>query len=715
MRSRGWPTAGIMALMISAAMARELDGQAAIGGSVFDAATGRPVAGATVRVTGTGLRAITRADGSFSIQGADVAPLRLTVSADGYRAWERDLDASSTVDLRIELARTLFEVPDLVVTASREATRSGESPVSVAVIGGDELDARNVITLDEALPFAQGVIFNSGQMDIRGATGLARGVGSRVLMLLDGHRALSGVGASIEYEALPTLDVDRIEIVKGPHSTLWGTNALGGVVNVVTKRPPATPETIVRAYYGLFDTPSDISFTDENLDMEGLALQHSRRIGDVGGTVFVAREQSDGFRQNGNLERWRFRAKTVFPAESANPWELFINWTREDAEEFFTWLSPERPLEVDPLELGDWIRTTDVIAGITANPIATPTARLQIRPQLYHGRSQNHFHDNEDFHRSTRLGTDVQLSLFPSRDHSLSLGAEVAVTGVTSNFLSPDPDVTDLAVFAQDEVVISPTVRGSFGLRLDYHKASMAEEDLALNPKLGLVYQPNEGLSFRGSLSRGYRAPSISEQFTATRVFGFRVVPNLELSGESAWAGEVGATVAFSDRVWLDAGAFWSEYDDLIEPAQAPNEILTFQFRNVAEARVRGLDAGVRVGVVPNRLNVMANYVLLDTRDKRTDTALPYRSRHNLTTTLSGWNDWVALDIRHRSRVDEVLAFPFDERKSITLFDLRFSGNVLGTEVQAKVENLFQAEYVDVQERSPGQTRSFRLTVSPKF
>ena len=89
------------------------------------------------------------------------------------------------------------------------------------------------------------------------------------------------------------------------------------------------------------------------------------------------------------------------------------------------------------------------------------------------------------------------------------------------------------------------------------------------------------------SLSRGYRAPSVSEQFTSTTVFGFRVVPNLELRGESAWAGEVGATAIPNDRLWFDAGIFWSEYRGLIEVGVAPKQFFTFQFQNVAEARVR--------------------------------------------------------------------------------------------------------------------------------
>ncbi|WP_419162530.1 TonB-dependent receptor [Candidatus Palauibacter sp.] len=689
--------------------------QDAVRGRVLDAETRAPIAGATVLIRNTPLRATSRSDGGFAIALPSEGTYTLIVVAPGFRLTERELQADHSGELSILLDRQTVTVPELTVTASRSVARPGEAPVSVAVMSGEELHHRHPVTLDEALPFAQGVIFNSGQMDIRGSTGLARGVGSRVLMLLDGHRVLSGVGASIDFGGLPVLDVDQIEIVKGPHSTLWGTNALGGVVNVITRRPSAEPETIVRGYYGLFDTPSGMSFTEERLSREGIAIHHSRRLGDVGTTLFLGREESDGFRQNGELGRWRVRLKTVFPAESANPWEVFVNWTRKDEEEFFTWLSADRPLEVDPTELGDWIRTDDLVFGVTTNPIVTPKHRLQVRPHVYHARSRNYFHDNEDFHRSTRLGTDIQWSLFPNRSHVLTIGGEGAMTGVSSNFLEPPPDVKDFAVFAQDEVAFSDRVHASVGLRLDYHKASAAMRDLVLNPKLGVVFATSERLSLRTSFSRGYRSPSVSEQFTSTTQFGFRVIPNLELRGESAWAREVGATLHLSDRVWVDAGFFWSEYTDLIEPTPAPNNIFTFQFRNVAEAMVRGIDAGLRLGVIPRRLDFSTTYTFLDTEDHGTGRALPYRSRHNFTATIAAWRQLVAIDFRYRSRVEEVLAFPLDDRDAITLVDIRAGIRILGTTVQAKIQNLFQTTYVDVQERSPGQTRSFRLTVTPRF
>ncbi len=687
-------------------------------GVVVDAETGAGIAGAEVLVRATQLRARTAAEGRFELAFPDLGgQLHLIVAATGYRTAERSIDpgAVATDTLTIALEPTYFELPGLTVTASRGNARPGEAPVSVAVMGRDELARRDVTSLNEALPFAQGVTFNAGQMDIRGSSGIARGVGSRVLMLLDGHRVLTGVGSAIDFGLLPLLDIERIEIVKGPHSTLFGTNAMGGVVNVITRPPVDGARTIVRGYYGIFDTPSERDFTDDRLSMQGIQIQHSRQIGEAGATIFVGREGSDGFRQNGDLQRWRLRAKTVFGAQSQTPWELFVNWKREDAQEFFTWLSPERPLEVDPSQLGDWKRNIDLVVGMTATPVVTPAMKLQLRPQAQHVRSKNHFHDNEDFHTSTRYGADVQVSRFTDGRHSFTTGAEATYTQISSNFLSPTPTVTDLAFFLQDEIEFSERVRGTTGVRLDMHSASSAERDVSVNPKVGLVYEPSDRLSLRTSLSRGYRAPSVAEQYSSTVVFGFRVIPNLELRGESAWAGEVGVTTTPYDWLWVDAGLFWSEYEGLIEVAGAPDQFLTFQFRNVAEARVRGLDAGAQVGLIPGKLTLGATYLLLDTEDKRTRRALSYRSTHNLTTTVSAWADRLALDVRYRSRADQVIAYPLDERGDITLLDLRMGATVLDMDVQAKIENLLQAEYVDVQERNPGATRSFRVTLTSRF
>ena len=667
---------------------------------------------------GTAYSTLTNDQGVFRFEHLPAGRYSLAIVAYGYERGAREdvsVETGGTVRVSVALERAVIAIPDLVVTASRSTQRPGDVPVSIAVITGEELFRRNVISIEEALPFAQGVAFNANQMDIRGSTGLARGVGSRVLMLLDGHRVMGGVSQDIQFGALPVMGVDRIEVVKGPHSALYGSNALGGVVNLITARPSERPETTIKLHYGRYDTPSDATFTDESLSMQGLNVQHSRWIGQVGTTLMLGRETSDGYHQNGDYGRWKVRAKGVFPKDSDRPWEAFVNWSREDAGEFFTWLSDERPLEVDPEELGDWTRQDDLALGVTANVLsARSPVQLQIKPQLFYNSVENYFHDSDDFHKSTRLATDAMLSMNPTAGQALALGGEIAWTDVASNLVG-DPTIWDGALYAQDEIVFNRKVQANVGLRLDYHSAQTAETETNLSPKLGLVYKPSDGLSFRTSVSRGYRAPSASEQFTNTIQFGFRVIPNPELTGETAWSAEVGVTGSPTRWLWLDGSFFHSEYSGLIEPSQAPGEFFVFQFRNVADARVTGFDTGLKAGLANEMLTAEVNYMFIDSEDERTGDALPYRSKHNLTSTVSTLRGAIAVDFRYRSAVEEVLAYPLDPRGDITVVDLRFSYELAGVGLLARVSNLFQARYVNVQERFPGASRRFLLTVVPRF
>ncbi|MEE8573153.1 MAG: TonB-dependent receptor plug domain-containing protein, partial [Gemmatimonadota bacterium] len=257
----GWLVAG----------AHNLKAQAtggAIEGVVRSVSDSLPVRQATVQVRRTPLGVLTDEAGSFRIVRLEPGTYTLQVTAPGYDPTTRSdvvvtTGESSRVVVYVNPA--IINVPGLVVTASRGRERPDESAVSVSVMDGSEVQQRNVNNVGEALPFAQGVVSNAGQLDIRGASGLSRGVGSRVLVLLDGHRMLKGVGSEADFETFPLLDVERIEVVKGPHSSLYGTGALGGVINVITSVPSETPETLVRGYFGAYDTPSRFRFTDEAL------------------------------------------------------------------------------------------------------------------------------------------------------------------------------------------------------------------------------------------------------------------------------------------------------------------------------------------------------------------------------------------------------------------------------------------------------------------
>ena len=690
----------------------------AITGEVRDQATGAGIADARVVVQAAKGTVATGPGGRFLIPSLAPGRYQLRVAALGYApdtATTVTVTAGDTARVVVAVRQAATPLPGIVVTASRTPERVEDAPASIEVLGHDEIIQRNVNTIEGALPFVPGVTFNGpGQMDIRGSSASAGGVGSRVLALVDGHPALSGDGSEIIFEAMPLLDLDQVEVVKGAASALYGSNALGGVMNLVTAPIDSAPESVVRAHFGVYQIPSQFHFTDQTLSAQGLMLQHSRRIGAVGTRLEVARETSDGFQQNGQYSRWFLRAKASSLPNARHPWDAYAMWSRNDAGDFLAWRSAAEPFEVQAGALGDRSVYDFLLSGATITPVVRPSTQLRISPYLNYNSNQNYFTDNQDYHRATRIGTSAELYLLPGARHELLLGTDDAYTLVSSNFLGT-PRIVDAALFAQDEIRLSGAVKLSLGLRLDRHSSNESEAELALNPKAAVVYRRSSRLSFRASLARGYRAPSAIEQFVSSTQFGFRVVPNPSLHGEYAWSAELGAAAQPLSGLRVEGTLFQSNYHDLISPAPAPGQFFVFQFQNVTRALVRGLDFAVRSDVVHNVLGVEASYLYLDSEDLNTHQPLPYRSRHNVTGTVTLLRGLVGVDLRWRSRIEQVLAFPLDPRGGITLVDLRLAYRALGTVFQAKVGNLFQEVYPDVQERVPGAPRSVMLTAYVPF
>ncbi|HXW97322.1 MAG TPA: TonB-dependent receptor [Gemmatimonadales bacterium] len=710
-------SAGLVAALVLGAAVSPASAQQQAGfieGTVTDSA-GQPLESAIILLQNTLLRATSDSKGQYRLFPVPIGRQTVTVSAIGFSPATLTIDVmdGATASGSVSLTRALVELPGIVVTASRGEEEQSKSAASVAVISNKELVQRNVTTIDEALPFVPGVTFNNSDIAIRGSTGIANGVGSRVLMLLDGHPVLTGDGGEVDFESIPLLDMERVEVVKGAYSALYGSNALGGVVNLITSPISETPSTLVRLHFGVYQVPSQYKFTNDALTSEGFGIQHSRHLGDVGVRLFIGRESTDGFTDNGSSGRWLIRTKVTSSASATHPWDAYIIWAREIDYDFFSWESADHPFQVDTASKGDNERARKFLMGGTVTPLVGTHTLVRISPYFNYNSLQNVFKENNNFHNASKVGGTMELVITPAEGHSLTLGSDGGYTTVTSNFLN-DRSLYDGGFFAQYDVRVADPLKLVAGSRLDYHDATGGQSEFAFSPKLGLVASASEHVSVRASIGRGYRAPSAIEQFVNTTQFGFLVVPNPGLKGEHAWSGEMGVT-ATRGRFWLDGSIFQSSYRDLISPGPVSGQFGTFQFQNIDRARIRGLDLGVRVRPVPNILDLQATYLYLDAVDLVSDTALPYRSKHTVTGTAEFLSGLFAADVRYRTKPEVVLQYPLDPRKDITLVDLRLAYRVWGTGLQLKVSNLFQNRYTNIQERTPGAPRNISLTAYRGF
>jgi iron complex outermembrane receptor protein len=687
-------------------------------GTVLDIHTDSGVTGATILVQGTLLGAITNDAGHFRITGVPAGPLALRVMAIGYRGDTVAVGAEAQAGSRsvtIRLAPAALMVAPVVVSASRRAESAAEASVSVSVVSSADLRMRDVSSVQGALPFVPGVTFNGpGEMDIRGSSGTSRGVGSRVLMMLDGHPMLSADGGEIIWESLPLLDVERVEVVKGAYSAVYGSNALGGVANIITAPIDTAPKTVARVHYDWLDVPSQYQFANGTQTANGVELQHSTSLRGVGVLLAGSRETSAGATQNGNYDRLFLRGKITSAPSSGTPWDGYAIWSRSNGGNFLVWRADSMPFSVAPQYLGDRSVYQTLYLGGTTTPIVAPKFVVKVSPSFSYNDNKDFFRSDSDYHRAWRGGATVQLAAQPDENHTLVAGVQASYTAVRSNFLGT-PGIRDGGVFVQDEWTWTPALRATLGGRLDYHATSGAQSEAEFNPKFSLRYLATPALTLRASIGRGFRAPSAIEQFVSAVQFGYRVIPNPDLRGEHAVSTEVGANVTFGPGIQLDAALFQSQYHDLIGPAAAPDSVFVFQFRNVQRARIRGLDVGLKTSPLPHLLDADFTYLYLDPVDLRLHQWLPYRSRQNATASLNFLDGLAGVDVQYRSRVAAVLVYPLDPRGDITLVDLRANYMIAGTVLQAKVSNLFNKVYPDVQERVPGPPRTISVGLLRTF
>src|SRR3989449_9528203 len=162
---------------------------------------------------------------------------------------------SASVDLILRASPLTLE--PVIVTAAKRSQLLDQAVTSVALVSDSEIARRAVSTVDEAVNKAPGVLFLNGQVNIRGSSGFVEGLGSRVLLLVDGVPANQGDRGGIDWDMGPLAQVERVEVVKGAGSSLDGSAAVGGGGNLITHDIPVGVHGPVRAPAGAYANPPE--------------------------------------------------------------------------------------------------------------------------------------------------------------------------------------------------------------------------------------------------------------------------------------------------------------------------------------------------------------------------------------------------------------------------------------------------------------------------
>lgn len=561
---------------------------------------GRPVADATVIVTGEGqpLRtAVANGRGEFTLDAPDDVTLEVRVALPGFRSETLTVEPGDRTDLgEIRLAVSAVSEA-VVVSAARVEIPLSEASSTVSVMSGAELRVRQVRSVADALRSVPGlaVAATGGHGAVTGV--FPRGGESNFTLVFVDDVPVNAFGGEFDFAHLSTENVERIEIVRGPQSALFGSNAIGGVVRIVTRRGgiPAGSATLEGGGYETMRLSAATSGTagrfewgasGERLSSEGFNGRRS--------AAGLRIENDDYTRDSGALSLgWRTGGTAI------------RGHFRQEHHDRGT----PGPFGTNPIGAYTGIDTAS--RGDNEQTIGSVSASLPVTGRL-RTVFQTGFHRlNSDFASpfgpsesgSRRWFGRAQADMTLTGRAEVSFGAELQRERATSTF------ITDSA-FA--EAPVERTLGGYFGevrwkaparihvsggVRLDDIRrspigASPAPDDdhvFSINPRVAvswLVKPETESLTrIRASAATGIRPPG---------AFDIAFTNNPSLKPERSVSTEAALEQAFlSGRARVEAVAFFNEYDDLIVAVGSFQQSSRYTTDNIANARARGLELGV--------------------------------------------------------------------------------------------------------------------------
>jgi iron complex outermembrane receptor protein len=624
------------------------------------------------------------------------------------------MEAGQQIDLgTISLSAVALGSEPVLVTAGRYEQKLQDIPVSVGSVSRQEIQNRNTITIDKALQYVPGLNLNQSQLNIRGSTGYSRGVGSRVIMLVDGMPYLTGDTQEMIFSALQMNQIERIEIVKGAGSALYGSSAMGGVVNIITKDITDEPQANLKFYGGYYSEPyyPQWKWSKDRQYMRGLSLNYTAKPGMVGYRLAASTDQDDGYKQNDWFRRYQAGGKLQFTLSPYQRLGIGGNYMIQKRGNFLYWKDLAQALVPPQDQVDDRVKSVRYHLNASYQQVLDNQRYYSTKIIWFN----NHFEDNiegEAGHHGNHSTSDFLNAEFQYnwqfKNQQWIGGLSLTYNRVQANLFG-DQNGRGAAGFVQNEMKWNDRLFTTVGLRFDYFDVDSLNVEYKFNPKLGLVYKPWAGTALRASAGSSFRAPSIAEAFTSTSAGGIPVIPNINLDPEESWSGELGLNLFLGYHLFFDLAVFYSRIWDLIEGKFITVDSITkVQFVNVTNARIIGGELILNWEAIKDRLSWRGGYTYCDPWDLSQKKYLTYRPRHIFynNVTLQYNNLQLNIDYRFISRYDQIdkdfAAFIPNARERIAahIVDLRllmpFALAGMDLETSLQINNVFQYHYVDL-------------------
>jgi len=622
----------ILCLMISSTALMA----AGISGRVIDAASGEPVINANVIVERMNTGSATDIDGNFAVNNLPVGSYTIFVSHIAYEDKRLSVKAEHSDPLIIKLSETFFQLNEVVVTGTRTEKIHQNVPVTTEIISKKDINDSGTMDLGELLNQRAGVAVTSSVEG--GAVVNLMGIDSRyILILVDGQPITCKFNNRVSLEQIPTSIIEKIEIIKGPNSSLYGSEAMGGVINVITGK-----------------------------QVHGLtASVRLRQSGDMTTMLINGEEQFFG-PQNGNQTNLQtnlgYGNKTVAG-------RLNLDYTFAQPNDIATHISVDK---INRFSLGSELTYSinsqiklhskynlyhsleeshssamNAATKLNRNNLLTdisykPHPKLEIQAIGRWADYYRHYDQIRPWNvatkiyesRDTTTADDLEFELigiYSKGNSTLNVGFEQGVTSYAGKRRGVgDHSMTTSSMYGQLE--FSPFTKTILvlGTRWDDND----EITPVISPRLAAMYALTERWKLRAAYGRGYRQPSFMERYIDWyhAGIGYSVLGNSNLKPERSAGGNIGVEYYHPGEYQVSLMVYYTKFSDMIDDfIYAPN---VFSYRNINEVRYKGFEFQNR-WKISNQWLASWSYNFVDNRNVETDSLLSNTQPHTGNVRLS--------------------------------------------------------------------------------
>ncbi len=669
-----------------------------------------PLIGVNIIIEGTVLGVATNSKGEYRLKNLHNGNYKLVFSMIGFEKKTSGIIKihNNKIKLNVSLIPTSYQYNQLVVTANKHSQKISEVAASTYVIDTKKFSEKNYQKIDDAFRYVPGVTMTLDQISIRGSSGYSRGAGTRVLITFDGIPIYTPDTGEIIWELVPVTEVGKVEIIKGAASSLYGSSAIGGVINIIPKTLTSNPITFIKTNGGIYSKPSfkEWQWTNKTRYFNGQTISHSRSFGKFGIAASLSRFEDLSYKQNDDQLRFSGYLKANYNFTNSSTLSFLATGFTRHHSTFNFWKDLKNALSPPDKDLGQSIKSDRTILGLKFNHIFTENLSITVIPSLYLSYWKDESESNNKS-SSKLFRTEARVNYKPVKNITIVAGSEFQYNKVTSSIFGNNT-ANGIGAFTQADYKFAEPFNLSFGLRYDFNKLANLQSESSFSPKLGLTYKLNNTTFLRTSLSKGFRTPTLAEAFTSTTTSGITVRPNPDLKAENSFSFEAGVKHYFSNSFNVDFALFNNEYFNFIEPQF--DEFGEIFFNNVTRARIQGAEVSFTTAFFNQALLFNFGYTYLHSKDIELDKPLKYRPEHSIVTSIEYRKDFyeVGFDFRYKSKVsridDELVDLGFvpdgDKRVKIIVLDARLGVNLFSYKIPMRVflnaNNILNYNYVEM-------------------